>query len=124
MLFHYASFLRRTYLTSLFYHRPTALLHMTFTKLVYTLRISWTFTFLALSLLGFYYQMGGRTAFWIQSGFLIMNRETVHFLLLSISNNILYAWEESIRIPSKNTPYYGPKSLRPEHCSHFSALFT
>lgn len=30
----------------------------------------WTFTFLALSLLGFYYQMGGRTAFWIQSGFL------------------------------------------------------
>lgn len=40
MLFHYASFLRRTYLTSLFYHRPTALLHMTFTKLVYTLRIS------------------------------------------------------------------------------------
>lgn len=63
-------FLAQNLLTSLFYHRPTALLHMTFTKLVYTLRISWTFTLLALSLPGFYYQMGGRTAFWIQSGFL------------------------------------------------------
>lgn len=34
--------------------------------------------------------------------FFVMNRKTVHFRLLSASNNIWYAWEESIRIPTKN----------------------
>ena len=36
--------------------------------------------------------------------FLVMNRKTVHFRLLSTSNNIWYAWEESICIPTKKFP--------------------
>lgn len=80
---------------------------MKFTKLVYTLRISGL-------LLSWHFLYWGCFIGWAVAllldtiRLLIMNRKTVHFLLLSTSNNVLYAWEESIRIPNKNTPYYGP----------------
>lgn len=80
---------------------------MTFTTLVYTLRISGL-------LLSWHFLYWGCFIRWAVAlvldtiKFLIMDRKTVHFLLLSTSNNILYAWEESIRIPNENNPYYGP----------------
>lgn len=97
-------FLRRTYLTSLFYHRPTAFSPLTFTTLVYTLCIS------GLLLCWHFLYRGCRVRWAVvllldTIRFLIMNRKTVHFPLLSTSNNILYAWEESICIPLRNAPY-------------------
>lgn len=80
---------------------------MTFTTLVYTLLISG----LLLSWHFLYWGCFIRSAVALLLDtirFHVMNQKTVHFLLLSASNNILYAWEESIRIPNKDTPYFGP----------------
>lgn len=95
-------------LTHLFILPPTGriLTHDVYNACLYITHF-WTFTLLALSLLGLFYQIGGRTAFgYNQVSY--HESETVHFLLLSTSNNILYVWEESILIPYKNTPYFGP----------------
>lgn len=87
-------------------NRALALLHMTFTTLVYTLRISGL-------LLSWHFLYRGCCVRWAVAllldiiRFLIMNRDTVHFRLLSTSYNMLYAREESIRIPHKNARYSG-----------------